>query len=88
MAHIRFPTVATSTWHDLLSRRQRQTIRPPYEKVQVHSQIFPGDTGSAGGILPVRITPIWSEGAEEVGALGHTSGCHRVSSDRPVLLIY
>ena len=44
--------------------------------------------GFAGGILPVGITAIRSEGAEGVGALGHTSGCHRVSSNRPVLLIH
>ena len=84
----RFRTVATKYLARPLSRRRIQTVRPPYEKVQVPSQIFPVDTGSAGGILPVGIIAIWSEGAEGVGALGDTSGCHRVSSDSPVLLIH
>ena len=87
-AQRRFPTVATKYLPRLLSRRRIQTVRPPYEKVQVPSRIFPVDTGSARGILPVGITAIRSEGAEGVGALGHTSGCRRVSSDGPVLLIH
>ena len=88
VAHKRFPKVATKYLARPLSRRRIQTVRPPYEKVQVPSRIFPVDTGSAGGILPVGITAIRSEGAEGVGALGHTSGCHPVSSDSPVLLIH
>ena len=87
MAHKRFPTVVTKYLARPPSRQRIQTVRPPYEKVQVPSRIFPVDTGSARGILPVGITAIWSEGAEGVGALGHTSGCPRVSSDSPVLLI-
>ena len=83
-----FPTVATKYLARPLSRRRIQTVRPPYEKVQVPSQIFPVDTGSTEGSLPVGITAIRSEGAEGVGALGHTSGCHRVSSDSPVVLIH
>ena len=88
MAQSRFPTVATKYLARPLSRRRIQTVRPPYEKAQVPSQIFPVDTGPAGGILPVGITAIRSEGAEGVGALSHISGCHRVSSDSPVLLIH
>ena len=88
VAQRRFPTVATKYLATPLSRRRIQTVRPPYEKVQVPSRIFPVDTGSARGIQPVGITAIRSEGAEGVGALGHTSGCHWVSSDSPVLLIH
>ena len=88
VAHKRFPMVATKYLARPLSRRRIQTVRPPYEKVQVPSRIFPVDMGSARGILPVGITAIRSEGAEGVGALGPTSGCHRVSSDSPVLLIH
>ena len=88
MGQKRFPTVATNYLARPLSRRRIQTVRPPYEKVQVPSQMFPVDTGSAGGILPVGITAIRSEGADGVGALGHTSFCHRVSSDSPVQLIH
>ena len=87
MAHIRFPTVATNTWQDPPSRRRIQAVRPPYEKVQVPSRIFPVDTDSARGILPVGFTAIRSEGADGVGALGHTSGCHRVSFEGSVPLI-
>ena len=87
VAQRRFPTVATKYLARPLSRRRIQTVKPPYEKVQVPSRIFPVDTGSARGILPVGITAIRSEGAEGAGALGHTSGCHRGSSDSPVLLI-
>ena len=88
VAHKRFPTVATKYLGRLLSRQRIRTVRPPYEKVQVRSPIFQVDTGSTGGILPVGITAIRSEGTEGVGALGHTSCCHRVSSDSPVLLIH
>ena len=88
VAHQRFHTVGTKYLARPLSRRQRQTVRPPYKKVQVPSRIFPVHTGSAGEILPVGITALRSEGGEGVGALGHTSGCHRVSSDSPVLLIH
>ena len=88
MAHKRFPTVATNHLARPLSRRQIQTVRPPYKKVHVPSRILPVDMNSARGILPVRSTAIPNEGAEGVGALGHTSGCHRVSSDSPVLLIH
>ena len=62
VAHILFPTVATKYLARPLSRRRIQTVRPPYEKVQVPSRIFPVDTGSAGGILLVGITAIRSEG--------------------------
>ena len=88
VAQKRFRTVTTKYLARPLSRRRIQTVRPPYEKVQVPNEIFPVDTGSARGILPVGITAIWSEGAEGLGALGHTSGCHWVSSDSPVLLIH
>ena len=88
VAQRRFPTVATKYLARPLSRRRIQTVRPPYEKVQVPSRIFPVDMGTARGILPVGITAIRSEGAEGVGALGHTSGCHQVSSDSPVLLTH
>ena len=80
MANKRFPTVPTNYLARPLSRRRIQTVSPPYEKVQVPSRIFPVDRDSAKGILPVGFTAIRSEGAEGVGALGHTSGCHRVSS--------
>ena len=88
VAQKRFPTVATKYLARPLSHRRIRTVRPLYEKVQVPSRIFPVDRGSAGGILPVGITAIRSEGAEGVGALGHTSGCPRVSSDSSVLLIH
>ena len=80
MAYKRFPKVATNYLARPLSCRRIQTVRPPYEKVQVPTWIFPVDTDSAEGILPVGFTAIRSEGAEGVGALSHTSGCHRVSS--------
>ena len=67
VAHRRFPTVATKYLARPLSRRRIQTVRPPYEKVQVPRRICPIDTGSAGGILPVGITAIRSQGAEGVG---------------------
>ena len=88
VAQKRFLMVVTKYLARPMSRRQIQMVRPLYEKVQVPSRIFPVDMGSARGILPVGITAIRSEGIEGVGALGHTSGCHWVSSDSPVLLIH
>ena len=88
MAHKRFPTVATNNLARPLWSRRIQTVRPPSEKVQVYSRIFPVDMDSTKGILPVGFPFIPSEGAEGVGALSHTSVCHWVGSDSPVLLIH
>ena len=53
MAHKRSPTVPTTYLARPLLRRRIQTVRPPYQKVHVPSRIFPVDTDSARGILPV-----------------------------------
>lgn len=80
-------TFGTNSWQDLLLRRQIQIVRPLNQKVHVPSQIFPVDMDSGRGILPVGMTAIWSEGAEGVGVLDHTSGCHWLSSEGSVLLM-